>query len=87
VIVVPKESIAFVLFMGLAFGLFWGCLSLALWSANEYTPGLVIAPLWLTAQIGARLSIDPYVAGAMACAAIGVIPAAILLGVARARGA
>jgi hypothetical protein len=84
---VPKETIAVVLFMGLAFGLFWGCLSLVLWSANERIPAVVIAPLWLTAEIGSRLPIHPYLAGAVACALIGVLPAAILLAVARARGA
>jgi hypothetical protein len=84
---VPKETIALVLFMGLAFGLFWGCLSLIVWSANETVPRLVIAPLWLTAEIGTRLPIHPYAAGAVACTIIGVLPAGILLAVARARGA
>jgi hypothetical protein len=84
---VPKETIAIVLFMGLAFGSFWGCLSVVLWSANERIPTLVIAPLWLTAEIGSRLPIHPYVAGALACALIGLLPAAILLVAARARGA
>jgi len=84
---VPKETIAVVLLIGLAFGLFWGCLSLVVWSANESVPRLVIAPLWLTAEIGARLPTHPYVAGALACAVIGVLPAGILLAVARALGA
>jgi hypothetical protein len=75
------------LFSGLAFGLFWGCLSLVLWSANERTPALIIAPLWLTAEIGSRLAVHPYVAGTFACAAIGLFAAAVLLAVARARGA
>ena len=80
----PKETIAIVLFLGLSFGLFWGCLSLVLWSAIVDIPRLVIAPLWLTAEIGTRLPIHPYLAGATACALIGVLPAAILLALARA---
>lgn len=83
----PRETIAIVLFLGLSFGLFWGCLSLVLWSANDRIPSLIIAPLWLTAEIASRLVIHPYLAGAMACALIGVLPAAILLALARARGA
>jgi len=78
---VPKETIAIVLFLGLSFGLFWGCLSLVLWSAIVDIPRLV------TAEIGTRLPIHPYLAGATACALIGVLPAAILLALARARGA
>jgi len=84
---VSKETIAVVLFLGLSFGLFWGCLSLVLWSANERIPVLIIAPLWLTAEIASRLVIHPYLAGAIACALIGVLPAAILLALARAREA
>lgn len=83
----PKETIAIVLFMGLAFGLFWGCLSLVVWSANESVPTLLIAPLWLTAEIGAQVPVHPYIAGGLACTIIGLLPAGILLGVARARGA
>ena len=83
----PKETIAIVLFLGLSFGLFWGCLSLVLWSAIVDIPSLVIAPLWLTAEIASRLVIHPYLAGAMACALIGVLPAAMLLAHARARAA
>ena len=83
----PKETIAIVLFLGLSLGLFWGCLSLVLWSANDRIPSLLIAPLWLTAEIGTRLPIHPYLAGATACALIGVLPAAILIALARARGA
>ncbi len=83
----PKETIAIVLFLGLSFGLFWGCLSLVLWSANDRIPPLIIAPLWLTAEIASRVAIHPYLAGATACALIGVLPAAILLALARARGA
>ena len=83
----PRETIAIVLFLGFSFGLFWGCLSLVLWSANDRIPSLIIAPLWLTAEIGTRLPIHPYLAGATACALIGVLPAAILLALARARGA
>ena len=82
-----KETIAVVLFLGLSFGLFWGCLSLVLWSANERIPVLIIVPLWLTAEIASRLVIHPYLAGAIACALIGVLPAAILLALARAREA
>jgi len=83
----PKETIAVVVFLGLSFGLFWGCLSLVLWSANDRIPPLIIAPLWLTAEIASRVAIHPYLAGATACALIGVLPAAILLALARARGA
>jgi hypothetical protein len=84
---VPKETIAIVLFVGLAFGSFWGCLSLVLWSATINIPILVIAPLWLTAEIATRVPIHPYLAGAMACVIIGLLPAALLLALARARGA
>jgi len=84
---VPKETIAIVVFLGLSFGLFWGCLSLVLWSANDRIPPLIIAPLWLTAEIASRLAIHPYVAGAIACAVTGLLPTAILLTFARARGA
>jgi hypothetical protein len=82
---VPRETIVIVVFMGLAFGVFWGLLSLVVWSVNERIPALVIAPLWLTAEIGSRLPIDPYLAGAFVCALIGLVPAAIFLSVARAR--
>jgi hypothetical protein len=82
----PKETIGIVLFMGVAFGLFWGSLSLVLWSANERIPALVIAPLWLTAELGSRLPIHPYLAGALACAVVGLLPAAIFLALARSRG-
>jgi hypothetical protein len=47
---------------------------------------LIIAPLWLTAEIGARLPIHPYLAGALASGFLGLIPAAIFLVSARARG-
>ena len=83
----PREAIATGLFMGVVFGWFWGCLSLVLWSANEHIPPLVIAPLWLTAEVASRLAMHPYLAGAIACGAIGLVPAAILLALARARGA
>jgi hypothetical protein len=83
---VPKETVGFVLFMGLAFGLFWGCLSLVLWSANEHTPAWIIAPLWVTAEVGTRLPIHPYLAGALASGFLGLVPAAIFLVLARARG-
>jgi hypothetical protein len=83
---VPKETVGFVLFIGLAFGLFWGCLSLVLWSANEHTPAWIIAPLWVTAEIGTRLPIHPYLAGALASGFLGLVPAAIFLVLARARG-
>jgi hypothetical protein len=83
---VPKETVGFVLFMGLAFGLFWGCLSLVLWSANEHTPAWIIAPLWVTAEIGTRLPIHPYLAGALASGLLGLVPAAIFLAIARIRG-
>jgi hypothetical protein len=82
---VPKESVAFVLFTGLAVGCFWGCLSLVLWSANDRIPALIIAPLWLTAELGSRLPIHPYLAGALASAFIGLLPAAIFLAFARLR--
>jgi hypothetical protein len=82
----PKETVAVVLFMGVVFGLFWGCLSLVLWTASEHVPALIIAPLWLTAEIGARLPIHPYLAGALASGFLGLIPAAIFLVSARARG-
>jgi hypothetical protein len=84
---VPKETVAIVLFFGLAFGSFWGCLSLVLWSAKANIPWLVVAPLWLTAEIATRVPIHPYLAGAMACALIGALPAALLLVLARARAA
>jgi hypothetical protein len=83
---VPKETIAIVLFMGLAFGLFWGCLSLVLWSANEHTAAWIIAPLWLTAEIGTRLPVHPYLAGALASGFLGLLPAAVFLTLARLRG-
>jgi hypothetical protein len=82
----PKETTTMVLFMGLAVGSFWGCLSLVLWSANERIPALIIAPLWLTAELGSRLPIHPYLAGALACAFLGILPAAIFLALARLRG-
>jgi len=83
---VPKETIAIVLFMGLAFGLFWGCLSLVLWSANEHIPAWVIAPLWLTAEIATRLSVHPYLAAALASGFVGLVPATAFLALARLRG-
>ena len=82
----PKETIAIVLFMGVAFGLFWGCLSLLLWSANEHIPAWIIAPLWLTAEIGIRLAVHPYLAGALASGFVGLLPAAVFLALARLRG-
>jgi hypothetical protein len=82
----PKETTAIVLFIGLAFGLFWGSLSLLLWSANERIPAWIIAPLWLAAQIGTRLPVHPYLAGALAAGFLGLLPAAVFLAVARARG-
>jgi len=82
----PKETIAIVLFMGVAFGLFWGCLSLLLWSANEHIPAWIIAPLWLTAEIGIRLVVHPYLAGALASGFVGLLPAAVFLALARLRG-
>ena len=82
----PKEAIAIVLFVGLAFGLFWGCLSLVLWSANEHTAAWIIAPLWLTAEIGTRLPVNPYLAGALASGFLGLLPAAVVLAIARLRG-
>jgi hypothetical protein len=82
---VPKETIAIVLFMGLAFGLFWGSLSLVLWSANEHIPAWIIAPLWLTAEIGTRLPVHPYLAGALASGFVGLIPAVVFLALARLR--
>jgi len=54
---------------------------------GQRIPPLVIAPLWLTAEVASRLAIHPYLAGAIACGAIGLVPAAILLAHARARGA
>jgi hypothetical protein len=83
---VPKETIAIVLFIGLAFGLFWGCLSLVLWSANEHIPMWIIAPLWMTAEIGTRLPVHPYLAGALASGFLGLLPAAVFLVFARLRG-
>jgi len=83
---VPKETVAIVLFMGLAFGLFWGSLSLVLWGANEHIPAWIIAPLWLTAEIGTRLPVHPYVAGALASGFVGLLPAASFLAFARLRG-
>jgi hypothetical protein len=82
----PKEAIAIVLFVGLAFGLFWGSLSLFLWTANEHTPAWIIAPLWLTAEIGTRLPVHPYLAGALASGLLGLIPASIFIVFARIRG-
>jgi hypothetical protein len=83
---VPRETIVILLLMGQAFGFFWGCLSLVVWSANERIPPIVIAPLWLTAEIAWHVPIHPYVAAAFACALFGLLPAAIFLAVARARG-
>jgi hypothetical protein len=83
---VPKETVAIVLFMGLAFGLFWGSLSLVLWSANEQIPAWIIAPLWLTAEIGTRLPVHPYLAGALASGVAGLVPAGVILALARLRG-
>ncbi len=82
----PKEAIAIVLFTGVAFGLFWGCLSLVLWSANEHISAWIIAPLWLTAEIGTRLPVHPYLAGALASGFVGLLPAAVFLALARLRG-
>ena len=82
----PKETVAIVLFMGLAFGLFWGSLSLVLWGANEHIPAWIIAPLWLTAEIGTRLPVHPYVAGALASGFVGLLAAASFLAFARLRG-
>jgi len=82
----PKETMAIVLFMAVALGLFWGCLSLVLWSANERIPAWIIAPLWLTAEIGTRLPVHPYVAGALASGFLGLLPAAVFVALARLRG-
>ena len=81
-----KETILFVLFMGLGFGSLWGSLSLILWSRDDRIPALILAPLWLTAEIATRLAIHPLLAGALACALVGLVPAAAILAVVRARG-
>jgi hypothetical protein len=83
---VPAKTIAIVLFMGLELALIWGALSLIAWSWNDTIPALLIAPLWLTAEISARLAIHPYLAGASALALSGLVPAAGILAVVRARG-
>jgi hypothetical protein len=72
--------------MGLAFGLSWGAASLVLWSRDDRIPAAVLAPLWLMAELYARVAIHPLLAGALACALIGLVPAALVFGVVRARG-
>jgi hypothetical protein len=84
---VPKATIILVLALGLAFGLLWGAMSLVVWSANDSIPAVLISPLWLTAEIAARWPIHPYAGYAAACTILGVLPAGILLVIARARGA
>jgi hypothetical protein len=83
---VPAKTIAIVLFMGFELGLIWGALSLIVWSRDDTIPAVLIAPLWLTAEIATRLAVHPYLAGASAVALIGLVPAALILAVARARG-
>jgi hypothetical protein len=83
---VPAKTIAIVLFMGLELAVIWGALSLIVWSRDDTIPALLIAPLWLTAEISTRWAIHPYLAGASALALIGLVPAAVILAAVRARG-
>jgi hypothetical protein len=82
---VRKQTIVFVVLVGLAFGSSWGSLSLILWSKDDRIPALILAPLWLTAEIATRLAIYPLLAGALACALVGLVPAAVALSVLGAR--
>jgi hypothetical protein len=83
----PRESIAFVLAYGLAFGILWGALSLFLWTVDERAPGILIAPLWLIAAIGPHVNVNVYLLGAAVCTALGLVAASIVLVVAHACGA
>ena len=83
----PRETVAFVIVLGLGLGALWGALSLLLWSADESVPGVIILPLWLVAVIGPHVKVDVQFLGAAVCAALGVLAASAALVVARARGA
>lgn len=81
-----RKTLVFVLLIGLAFGSSWGALSLVLWSREDRIPAPVLAPLWLMAEISARVAVHPLLAGALACALVGLVTAAVALAVLRARG-
>ena len=99
----PRETVAFVLILGLGMGLLWSGCSVFVWSSllpQIFPPwgiptsapalvltAVVLAPLYLTAVIGERLAIDVYLIAAVVSAALGIVPAAALLVFARARGA
>jgi hypothetical protein len=77
--------VAVILFMGVALGILWGIVSLSLWTFNERVFPVLIAPLWITAAIGAHLPVSPLVLGTLVSAALGLVPAVALLALARAR--
>jgi hypothetical protein len=83
----PREIIGIVLFYSICFGLLWGVLSLFLWTQDVNAPGVLIAPLWLTAYIGAATSLNVYLVAGTVCALLGIVLGLILLGIARWRGA
>ncbi|HEV8468086.1 MAG TPA: hypothetical protein VGR46_00650 [Candidatus Limnocylindria bacterium] len=98
----PRETVAFVIFMGLGMGMLWGGCSVFVWQflpqifppwgiptsvPSQVLTMLVLAPLYLTAAIGERLRVDVYVTAAVVSAALGILTAAALLWFARARGA
>jgi hypothetical protein len=82
----PRETAGFVLVTGAVVGLVWGILSLQFgMDTNVWPP--VVAPLWITSLIAERVRIDAMLLGAIVSAVCGIVPVAMLFGVARLRGA
>jgi hypothetical protein len=72
--------------MGVGFGLFWGAVSVELWTLDERIQPVLIAPLWLTAFLAAPFSVNPLLMGLLVSAALGLAPAVAFLVLARLRG-
>jgi hypothetical protein len=82
----PRETTAFVVFLGLGLGMLWGILSLLGMDHPDVWPPIV-APLWVTSLIAVRVPIHPLLIGAVVSAVCGVVPVALLFALARLRGA
>jgi hypothetical protein len=67
-------------------GLVWGILSLEFGVDTAVWPPIA-APLWITSLIAERVRIDAILLGAIVSAVCGLVPVAMLFGVARLRGA
>jgi hypothetical protein len=81
----PRETTGLVLFIGVATGLFWGALSTMAIDTTVWPP--LVAPLWVTSLIAARVSVNPLLVGALVSALCGLSPVAGLFWIARLRGA